>query len=141
MKRILERPQLLFLVLAPAILLLGFFNKGDSITVAIYDTYFVLDTWSVSLYSAVFFLMIALNYTLLSFAKKKPKRKFIVLHILLQIIALIPFTYVFYMFDHNKEYEQESQIMLIFVLSFFLFLLATILHFITFIGSLRRKKE
>ena len=141
MKRILERPQILFLALAPAMLILGFFNKGDSITINIHDTYLVLDTWSMSLYSAVFFIMIALNYALLNLAKKPPKRKLTLLHIALQFFSLIPFCYVFFMFDFNNDYEQKEQVMLFFVLSFFIFLLATILHFVNFIASLRRKKE
>ena len=85
--------------------------------------------------------MIALNYAALSFAKKKSVRVLTLLHIALQIFVLIPFLYAFYTADAEKGHEEEAQMTAIFVLSSFVFLLATFLHFINFIVSLIRKKE
>jgi len=141
MKQILERPQRVFLFLAAVVLISGLLNKGKSLDINIYDTYLVFDIWSVCIYSMLFFLMIALNYAALSFAKKKSVRVLTLLHIALQIFVLIPFLYAFYTADAEKGHEEEAQMTAIFVLSSFVFLLATFLHFINFIVSLIRKKE
>jgi heme/copper-type cytochrome/quinol oxidase subunit 1 len=139
MNKVIERPHLIFLVLAPVVLISGLINKGNTFTINIHDTYLVSDIWSVSLYSTVFFFMIALNYyTIVQFAKKKPFPKLTSLHIAFQIIALIPFLYTFYA---SESYGDTAQKELFLVLAFLLFLLATLIHFINFIASLLRKKE
>jgi hypothetical protein len=141
MNRILERPQFLFFALIPIVLILGFMIKDNSITINIHEIYIVLEAWIMCLYAAVFFLMIGLNYSIISFAKKKPRRKLTVLHIVLQVLALIVFLYIFSTAGSLKSYEEEAQLALLFLLSFLVFLIATLLHFINLIVSFLRKKE
>lgn len=141
MKQLLDRPQLVFLILAPIVLISGTINKGDMVDIIMYDTILVLDIWYTSLYSTVFFLMIALNYSVLNYVKKKPVRMLTRFHIVLQILALLPFLYFFFTSNTERGVYESEQMMIVLILSFLLFLLATLLHFTNFIVSLLRKKR
>jgi heme/copper-type cytochrome/quinol oxidase subunit 1 len=141
MNRIIKRPQLVFLALAPIALISGFLNKGEAINIGIHDTYFVLDIWFLCLFSTIFFLMIALNYVALTYTQKKPIRILTLLHIAFQIIAFTPLLYIFYTVDAESSFEKEGRTAILFLLSFFVFFLSTLIHFINFIASLLRKKE
>ena len=141
MSKVIDRPQLLFLALAPIVLISGLINKGGTLVINIHDTYLVSDVWYIALYSTVFFLMIALNYQVISYAKKKPIRTFTIIHIALQLLSLLPLIYIFFTSTSEKSYDEEEQQNITLALSFLVFLLATVVHFINLILSLVRKKE
>lgn len=141
MKKIINRPQTFFIILAILILILGLFNKDGAIKLAVYGTYFNLKTWSVCLFSSVFFVLIAINYASLSITQKRPKRFLTILHIVLQVLALIPLIYFIFNAETNRSYEQVSQMNIILIAAFLLFIVATIIHLVNFIASLVAKKD
>jgi len=89
----------------------------------------------------LFFILIAINYTSLTITKKPPKKTLTILHIILQIAALAPLLYFIYNSDTPKTYQQVSQMNIILVMAFILFIIATVVHLINFMASLLAKKD
>lgn len=141
MKKLITKPQFFFLILALIFLISGFINKENSIEIAIYGTFLNLKTWSICLFSTLFFILISINYTSLTITQKPPKKALTILHIILQIIALVPLLYFIYNSDTPKTYQQVSQMNIILVMAFILFLIATVIHLINFMVSLLAKKD
>jgi len=141
MKKIIKKPQFFFIILALLILISGFTNKENSIEIAIYGTFLKLKILSVCLFSTLFFILIAINYTSLTITKKPPKKTLTILHIILQIAALAPLLYFIYNSDTPKTYQQVSQMNIILVMAFILFIIATVVHLINFMASLLAKKD
>ena len=141
MKKLIYKPQLFFLLLAIFILIIGLFFKENAIDIAIYSTLTDLSVWSICLFSMLFFILIAINYTSLSITLKTPKRGLTIAHIVLQILALIPLLYFIFSSGESRSYEQVSQMNIILILSFFIFIIATTIHLINFIISLIAKKD
>lgn len=141
MKKLIYKPQLFFLLLAIFILIVGLFFKENAIDIAIYSTLTDLSVWSICLFSMLFFILIAINYTSLSITLKTPKRGLTIAHIVLQILALIPLLYFIFSSGESRSYEQVSQMNIILILSFFIFIIATTIHLINFIISLIAKKD
>ncbi len=141
MKKIINTPQLFFIVLALLLIVSGLINKGGMIKIAMYGTFLDLKVWSIALTSALFFVLIAINYFSLSLTNKVPKRGLTLIHIILQIIALIPFLYFIYTTNTLRTYDEVSRMNLILIFSFFLFIIATIIHLINFVASLLSKKD
>ena len=141
MKRIVTQPQILFFFLAILLLVSGILSKGQNIDFALYGGVLKLSTWSVSLFSCVFFILIAINYTSLTLTGKHPKKGLTVTHIALQILSLIPLLYFIFTAHSQRTYEQVSQMNIILLLSFVLFIFASVIHLINFVASLLSKKD
>lgn len=141
MKRFIDRPQLFFFFLALLVLVIGFLNKDSAIKLALYGTYIDLKSWSVCLFSSVFFVLIAVNYASLTITHKTPKRYLTIIHIVLQVLALVPLLYFILSSEATKSYDQVSQMNIILILAFALFIIATIIHLINFVASLLAKKD
>lgn len=141
MKKIITKPQFFFFFLACVLLISGFLNKGNSIPLAIYGTSMDLKIWSLCLLSALFFVLIAINYLSLTITQRLPKRGLTIIHIVFQVIALVPFLYFIYTANVLRTYEQIFQMNVILILGFLLFIIASIIHLINFIMSLLAKKD
>ncbi len=141
MRKIIDKPQLFFLWLIPVVLIAGLLNKGDNALFNYHDIYFLMDVWYISIFSAVFFFLIFINYYVLISNKKPLKSTLTKLHIVLQVIALIPLLYFFFISDTETRTAEYLKIDLMIVLSFFVFMLATVIHFINFFISLLSKKQ
>lgn len=141
MRKIINRPQVLFVSLAVIMLISSLINKGSSIQVAMYSTYVDLDIWITGVFSAVFFILIAVNYTSLTITRKKPRVSLTVTHIVLQLMAIFPLLYFFFTADRVRSFDQISQMNLILIFAFALFIIATVVHLINFVVGLLSKKE
>lgn len=141
MKKMIQKPQYFFLLLAVLLLVSGLINKGEVILISFESYYLNLDVWAAGLFSSIFFLLIAVNYASLTLTKKRPKKGLTIGHIVLQVIAIIPFLYYFFTADVKRSYDEIEFMNAIIVLSFVLFLLASFIHIINFMMSLLLKKE
>lgn len=141
MKKIIDRPHLLFLALVPIVFISGLLNRESTIDVNIYATYIVMDIWSLSVFSTVFLFLIFINYYALHAIKKPAKRILTVLHIVLQVIALIPLFYVFFTADTKRNFTQTIDMNAILILGFMIFIVASFVHLVNFFVSLISKKQ
>lgn len=141
MKKMIQKPQYFFVGLALVVLFCGLFNKGQSIPINFEGVILDLDIWSTTLVSSFFFLMISVNYASLTLTKKTARIGLTIAHILLQIIALVPFLYFFFTSEIKRSIEEIMYMNLVIIVSFALFLLASLIHIINFLSSLLYKKE
>ena len=141
MKKIIRKPQVFFLPIALLSLIIGLLNKDDSILVSFYTSYAEVSVWSVSVFTAVFLILISVNYFSLTLTGKSPKKILTILHIVFQSIALIPLFYFSVTADLERTDVQIIQMNSILIIAFLVFLFASLLHIINFIASLISKKD
>ena len=141
MKKMINKPQYFFLILAILVMISGYVNEGKVIPISFESYYINLDVWAAGLFSGVFFVLIAVNYFSISITKKTAKKGLTIAHIILQLIAIVPFVYYFFTADVKRSYDEITFMNAVIVLSFILFLLASLIHIINFLASLILKKE
>jgi len=147
MKKIISKPHIFFFILIPVLLLFGYLNKESTIDINIYNSFFVIHQKSICYISAVFFGLIGLNYFSLIWAKRPPKKWLTRVHIILQSISLILlFTRNSWNWIGENEYPLELNLApdysnLILIISFFFFLMATLIHLANFFISLMSKSK
>ena len=145
-KKIIAKPFLFFFGLIPLFIFLAFFSKDKLLDINIYDTYFVVPYFHFYLFSAIFSAMISFNYFALYWADKPPKKWLTIIHILLQLLALLLIiTSNKWNWLGNQNTEEMMFINdnsnLLIVISFLIFLLSVFIHFINFLVSLLLKKS
>lgn len=145
MNKIFKTPHLFFFGLVPVFILISFFRSESNFDLNIYDTYVVIAISHLCYLSAGFFGLIGINYYVLHWAKKTHKQALTSMHITLQIASLLFFIYFMFSIPGNNTLETAYPSPIdensLFVVSFVLFLIATILHFINFFMSLLNKRE
>lgn len=140
-QKVIHKPHLFFLWLVPIILLAGYLNRDNTILFNVHDIYLLIDVWHMSLLSSIFFGLVCINYYLLASNQKRLNTTLTKIHLSLQVIVLIPLLFYFFTPEADRSIEGSIDMNMILGLSFFIFLLATILHFINFFISLLRKKQ
>ena len=140
MKKFL-RPHWFFLVLAIIMLVIGLLNRGKTIDLAYSGSLIKTSIWSVYMISAVFFGLIFINYFSIYLIGKKPKKWLTGFHIFLQLLALFPLFYFTLYQDSLTNYQEISAMNFILLISFVIFLMASLLHLINFMMSLFVKKD
>ena len=141
MRTIINRPQLFFIALIPLLIILGSIYKEETFEIAVFGGGISIDFWTLSLISCVYFMLISFNYLALKWAQKKPKKSLTILHIILQIIALILFLYFIIQFNNPEEPTSTLQLNYLFFISFICFFISVIIHFINFLSSLFLKRQ
>lgn len=140
-QKVIHRPHLFFLWLIPIILLAGLINRENSILFNLHDIYLLMDVWYMSILSAIFFGLVCINYYILTSNQKRLNTSLTKIHLSLQILVLIPLLFYFFTPEADRSMGDSIDMNMILGLSFFIFLLATIIHFINFFISLLRKKQ
>ena len=141
MQNTVRKPQFFFVVLALITFIFGLLNKSGTIPIAMYNSSIDVKVWSLSLISAAFFILIAVNYSSLSITKKPHKKVLTFLHIIFQIISIVPVFYLMIQSNIPKTYDGITTMNAILMIAFVLFLLATLIHLINFVLSLIAKKD
>lgn len=145
MNKIINRPHLLFFGLVPLFILISFLRSNANFDINIHDTYFVIGIPYLCYISAAFFLLIGINYYLLYWSKKPHRRALTSMHIIFQLISLLFYIYSMFAIPGSKNLKNEYPSSIdengLFAVSFILFLIATIIHFINFFLSLIAKRE
>lgn len=146
MKKLITKPHFLFFGFAFFFVLLGFYKKNVSLDIAIFEIYFVFQVAFWCNISAVFFCLIGLNYLCLIWAEKEPKIWLTMLHLLLQLVSLLPFIYL--IFSSKSEGNLLSNDSFYFIdldqaiaISFVIFLCSIFIHLISFFTSLFLKTK
>jgi hypothetical protein len=140
MKKLISKPHLFFLGIIPIVFIFGYLNKTLTIDLEYLGGIFSISLWSICLFSCVFFLLISFNYLTLNWTHKKPKKVLTLLHISVQVISFGVFYYYKTMFL-GAEKELYNPINIYLILSFFLFIIATMIHLINFFASLMAKTK
>jgi hypothetical protein len=96
--------------------------------------------------AAVFFCLIGFNYFSLFWAKKKPKIWLTSIHIVLQIVSLIPFIIAIFSVQTDGTFSTNGFFAFMpvdqaFMLSFLIFLFSVFIHLINFFTSLFLKTK
>ncbi|WP_334058355.1 hypothetical protein [Polaribacter sp. P097] len=145
MKKFITKPHLFFFYLIPVFLILGFVKRNVPIDVSISYIYYLINVDFWCYVSAVYFGLIGLNYLALNWANKSPQNILTILHILLQIIALLPYLYAIFNLDETGNLQTETllgfDLNSLFLISFFLFLVSIFIHLINFLASLFLKRD
>lgn len=145
MKQLVTKPYLFFICLALMSVIFSF-----TITDTTFNLYLGVLTFQISYarfctISAVFFLLMSLNYFLLLWSDKSPKKWLTILHISLQIFALILFGFVGYQdfssTKNNLTIATINNTNALILLSFLIFLVSVFVHLINFFGSLLLKED
>jgi cytochrome bd-type quinol oxidase subunit 2 len=140
LKKLIAKPHLFFFGLIP-IFVLGAILSGNSvIDLNIHTIYFLMSIKHLGLLSAFFFLLIGANYFLLYWAQKPPQKGLTVLHVVLQILALIPFIYSFWYMNSDGQFIENTFFSIIdlniaLLISFLLFLISILIHIINLLIS------
>jgi hypothetical protein len=147
MKKIISKPHLFFFGLIPILLVLGFLYKKETLDINISYTYYVIAYHHLSYLFAVFFGLIWLNYFSLYWVQKKPIKWMTLMHIILQVLALLFFfTKDKWNWLGKNNYPTELNMTidysnLILISSTFLFILSAFIHLINFFVSLISKSK
>lgn len=146
MNKIIDKPYIPFFVLIPVFIIITFFKYNAVMDINFHDTYFVIEVTYLCYLSAFFFALVGLNYYVLHLGKKPPKKGLTIAHIIFQAFSLLLYIYSLLSTTENSDsliYFNDNAIdqNTIFALSFILFLIATVIHFINFITSLLAKRE
>ncbi len=142
LKKIIAKPFLFFFGLVPLFLVIGFLKRDSFLNINVDYIYFDINISLICNISAVFFLLIGFNYYSLFWAQKTPKKTLTIIHIVLQLLTIIPFLSVILSFkiDGNISTNFVSN-NLILIVSFIVFLLSIFVHLINFFTSLFLKTE
>lgn len=146
MNLIIRKPHLFFWGIIPIFIIISFLKGESAFDLNIYDTYAVLPISNLCYLSVFFFGLIGINYYVLFWAKKPPKKQLTSIHFILQTLSLVFFIYLMFTVSSSENlvetpYNSSINENTLFIVSFVLFLLATIIHFINFFISLFVKRE
>ncbi len=147
MKKIILKPHIFFFSLIPVVIILGYLLKNNSVNIALYNETFSIALNHISLYFAVFFGLIGLNYFSLHFGNKTPYKWMTIIHLSMQIIALLLFFSKDYWnvlgennFSFGLNINMDYATLILFI-SFILFVFGTMIHLINFFASLINKSK
>ena len=146
MINVLKKPHLFFLGLAILAVLTSFYIGDKSLDISVSYIYFVISYKHLCLFSAIFYVMIGINYFSLKWAQKPTKKWLTILHIILQIIAIILLITVNnWNWLGNNSLEKLNTLNdnsnLVIILSIFVFMLSLFVHLINFFTSLLLKRD
>ncbi len=147
MKKLIHKPHLFFFGLIPLFILLGIFKRNVPIDINISYIYYLINVDFWCYISAVYFGLIGINYFSLYWVKKKPNKWLTLIHIILQILCLLPYIYAVLSANNNENINTSKIIFgstdlnAILMMSFLLYILSIIIHLINFFTSLFLKRD
>jgi len=146
LKKIINKPYIFFFTLALIAIIIGLFNKNQFLEITLFDANYMFpkDYWLY--FSAVFFMLISLNYFFLKWAKKPVKKGLTIIQILLQVISLLLlFTNTSWNWIGEQHYKDvkilNDNSTIVISISILLFILSIIIHLLNFLTSLLLKRE
>lgn len=144
-KKLIRKPQRFFFGCIPIFLLIAILSGDRSISVHLFDLYFMLSIRSISLFSSYLFLLIGLDYSVLYWIERPPQKTLSALHIFLQIIVIIPYLIAVYFTYKNVDLTDHPlfpfvDFNTVLLLSFTVFLVSILVHLLNFLISIFVKK-
>ena len=145
-KKIINKPYLFFFGLIPVAIVFSFINGNETINFNISELYFVSELKFLYYISAIFFMMIGINYLSLNWANKPPKKWLTIIHLFLQLLALVflvtrnNWNWIGKEYSENLYVSSDNSSILVFI-SILIFILSVFFHLINFFTSLFLKTE
>lgn len=146
MHKIIRKPYLFFFGLSIITFIAAYIFSDHSLDVSFFDTYFVISYKYFCQFSAIFYLMIALNYFVLNWTEKQPIKWLTITHIFLQLLSLLllitkdNWNWIGDNSLENYNLQNENANLLVF-LSFLVFILSILIHLVNFFASLLLKRN
>jgi heme/copper-type cytochrome/quinol oxidase subunit 1 len=147
MRKIFEKPHLIFLILTPMLFLIGYFSPKNTFDINIYDTYYVVEHGLVPIAISLFFGIIGFGYWLIFKFKGKLSKLLTIVHILLTIGGLIVIRILLelyrepkaesFLFDYNFN---ENLNMTMFIISIIILFGQIIYPINLVVGLIKRNK-
>jgi heme/copper-type cytochrome/quinol oxidase subunit 1 len=147
MKKIIEKPHLIFFILSPILFLVGCFSKKNNFDINIHDTYYVVEHGLVSIVISLLFGIIGFGYYLILKFNGKLSKILSLTHILLTISGLLVIRILFelyrkptaesLLFDYNFN---ENLNMITLIISLIVLFGQIIYPINLFIGLMKRNK-
>ena len=141
MKKVLRSPQIFFILLAILITIIGFFKRGTQLDFNYFLSFLLIDVWSIAIVSALFFILISINFSSLKLMSKTPKKSLTSIQVVLQIIALLPLIYYMTVATEGQESQSVALSNIILLFSFVIFILSVIIHLLNFFISLFKENK
>jgi hypothetical protein len=146
LNRIIQKSHLFFFSLIPIFIALGIIKRNIPIDINISFIYYLINVDFWCYITAVYFGLIGINYLALYWIKKTPNNWLTAIHIILQIICLIPYLISVFNLDDsgNLAYSNipfKDNLSSILLISFFIFLASILVHLINFFSSLLLKAD
>ncbi|QMU65234.1 MAG: hypothetical protein GKR88_13655 [Flavobacteriaceae bacterium] len=141
MKKISNTPYMFFFGLVFFFLIISFFVGNKTFDIHIYNTYFTISNTRFCYFSSVFFGLIGVNYFSLHWVQKPPNKWLTGVHITLQTIAIL--FYILFLLVPDKAPESVGPTPnsdTILWIGFLVFLIATLVHLITFLIAIMKKQ-
>jgi heme/copper-type cytochrome/quinol oxidase subunit 1 len=147
MKKIIEKPHLIFLILSPILFLVGSFSKKNTFDINIHDTYYVVEHGLVPIAISLFFVIIGFGYWLILKFNGKLSKILSITHILLTIGGLLVIRILFELYREPKteslliDYNFNENLNMITLIISLIILFGQIIYPINlFIGLMKRSK-
>jgi hypothetical protein len=146
LKNIINKPHLFFFALIPLFVIIGFVKRDIPININISYIYYLINVDFWCYITAVFFGLIGVNYLSLNWVKKYPNKWLTILHLILQVICVIPYLFAVFNLDKSGNFNnynlfQNNSFRNILIISFLLFLASVFVHLINFFSSLLLRKD
>jgi len=143
---LIRKPYLFFFGLSISAFIASFIFSDKSLDFSFYDTYYGISYKYFCQFSAVFYLMITINYFALNWTDKQPIKWLTITHLILQNLALL----LLITKDHwnwfgdkslsNYNMPNDYANFLVF-LSILIFVGSLFIHFLNFFASLLLKRN
>ena len=146
LQKIINKPHLFFFSLVPLFVILGIIKGNTPIDLNISYIYYLINVDFWCYISAVFLGLIGLNYLSLYWVKKPINKVLTIIHIVLQIICLIPYFYAILSLNEEGNLPTDSSMEIhnlknFLAVAFLLFLVSLLIHLINFFTSLFLKRD
>lgn len=144
MQKIVTKPQYFFFTLSILAIISACIVSENGFFVNIFSVYLVIPFKSASILASIFFLLICINYFAISWVNKKANSILTIIHIILQVLAIILIIYGGFeqtTNDYNQNYFQNSSIITFTFLGILVFILSIFIHLVNFFTSLFSKRD
>ena len=141
MNKIIRQPYLFFFGLSIITFITAFIFGDKNLDISNFDIYFVIPYKYFCQFSAIFYLMIGLNYFALNWTEKLPIKWLTITHLFLQLLSLLLLitkdNWNWVDFSNNpNDYAN-----FILFLSLLIFILSIFIHLVNFFASLVLKRN
>ncbi|MCL6295430.1 cbb3-type cytochrome c oxidase subunit I [Jejuia spongiicola] len=144
MRRITNKPHLVFLLSIPMIMLIGFINGEAALDINVHDTYYIIAYIHLAILISILFGIIGLGYWIMLETNRKLSKLLNLIHITLTIGGFIAIWITSLILTESAEYEFDDigKRNLIIALILFLMILGQFLYIINLIiGLFKRIKS
>jgi hypothetical protein len=146
LKKVIAKPHLFFFGLIPIFIVIGLIKGSTPIDFNVSYIYYLLNVDFWCYVSSVFFALIGLNYLALDWAKKPPKKWLTLIHIILQIVSLLPYLFTIFNLDSDGNLDSTrflgiANLESVLSISFLIFIVSVFVHLVNFFTSLFLKTD